>query len=167
MLDGKTKDMVGADDEGELVQPGKPLPEPCEPSAKERASHNLTHLPYRGWCEHCVSARRPNPHHGAKSPSSQRTIPLLVADYCHVRDNQLRSWPPFWSPDCTSRKLFWRLIVTKRKWMIMSLLDWPLSCEILATPRSCTGQTKRAPYAPCLNRHSEDLVDIVNVTIHG
>ena len=88
MLDGEPKDMVGADDEEEVIQPGKPLPEPHEPSAKERAIHDLTHLPYRGWCEHCVRARRPNTHHRAKSPSSQRTIPLLVADYCHVRDNQ-------------------------------------------------------------------------------
>ena len=88
MLDGEPKDIVGADDEEEVIQPGKPLPEPHEPNAKERAIHDLTHLPYRGWCEHCVRARRPNTHHRAKSPSSQRTIPLLVADYCHVRDNQ-------------------------------------------------------------------------------
>ena len=33
MLDGEPKDIVGADDEEEVVQPGKPMPEPCEPSA--------------------------------------------------------------------------------------------------------------------------------------
>ena len=47
-LDGEPEDIVGANDEGEVVQPGKPLPEPYEPSAKERAIHDLTHLPYRG-----------------------------------------------------------------------------------------------------------------------
>ena len=80
--------MVGADDEEEVVQPGKPLPAPYEPIAKERAIHDLTHLPYRDGCEHCVRARRPNTHHRARSPSSQRTIPLLVADDCHVRDSK-------------------------------------------------------------------------------
>ena len=28
--------------------------EPCKPSAKERARHNITHTPYRVWCDHCV-----------------------------------------------------------------------------------------------------------------
>ena len=88
VLDGAPKEIVGADDEEEVVQPGKLLPEPYKPSAKERAIHDLTHLPYRGWCEHCVKARRPKTHHRAKSPSSQRTIPLLVAEYCHVRDSK-------------------------------------------------------------------------------
>ena len=166
MLDGEPKDIVGTDHEEEVIQPGTPLTEPYEPSAKERAIHDFTHLPYRHWCKHCVRARRPNTHHRGKSPSSQRTVPLLIADYCHVRDNQTRSWLPCWSPDCIRRKLFWRFIETERELMIMSLLDWLLSLETLATPRSCTSQTKRAPYAPCLNRHSEDLVDMASVTIH-
>ena len=46
-LDGEPRYIDGADDEEEVVQPGKPLPEPYEPSAKERAIHDLTHLPYR------------------------------------------------------------------------------------------------------------------------
>lgn len=33
-------------------------------------------------------SQTPNTHHRAKSPSSQRTIPLLVPDYCHVRDGK-------------------------------------------------------------------------------
>ena len=46
ILDGKPKDIVGADDEEEAIQPGKQLPEPYAPHAKERAIHDLTHLPY-------------------------------------------------------------------------------------------------------------------------
>ena len=87
LLDGAPKDIVGADGE-EVVQAGKPLPEPYAPNAKERAIHDLTHLPYRGQCEHYVRAKRPNTHHKPKSSCSQRTIPLLVADYCHVRDSK-------------------------------------------------------------------------------
>ena len=28
-----------------------------EPTEQQRATHNLTHLPYRSWCEHCVKAK--------------------------------------------------------------------------------------------------------------
>ena len=88
LLVGESKYMVGADDE-EDVQPGKPLPKQYEPSAKERAIHDLCHLPHRCECEHCVTARRPTTHHGSKSPSSQRTIQLPAADYRHVRDSKI------------------------------------------------------------------------------
>ena len=44
-------------------------------------------MPYRAWCEHCVAARRRNSPHLRSSDSSQRSKPLLVADYCFVRDN--------------------------------------------------------------------------------
>ena len=30
--------------------------DPRQPSEEERRNHNLTHLPYRNWCEHCVKA---------------------------------------------------------------------------------------------------------------
>ena len=48
MLDGEPKDIVAAGDEEEVVQPNKLLQESYEPSAKERAIHDLTHIPYRG-----------------------------------------------------------------------------------------------------------------------
>ena len=47
----------------------------------------ITHSPYRSWCPHCVAARRPNSQHRSSSSESQRVDPLLVADYCFVRDN--------------------------------------------------------------------------------
>ena len=31
--------------------------DPRQPSEEERRAHNLTHLPYRNWCEHCVKGR--------------------------------------------------------------------------------------------------------------
>ena len=30
---------------------------PERPSRPEREKHELTHIPYRSWCEHCVKAR--------------------------------------------------------------------------------------------------------------
>ena len=31
--------------------------DPRQPSEEERRTHNLTHLPYRNWCERCVKGR--------------------------------------------------------------------------------------------------------------
>eukprot|EP00971_Amphidinium_carterae_P249390 4950400-Amphidinium_carterae.2 len=33
------------------------VPAPQEPSAAERELHNLTHMPFRSWCEICVKSR--------------------------------------------------------------------------------------------------------------
>ena len=79
------EDVIDMDD-NVVVQPPKPLPEPKVPTKAQVAAHNLTHWPYRSWCPHCVAARRPNSHHRSSS-DSQRSAPLLVADYCFVRDN--------------------------------------------------------------------------------
>ena len=85
-------DSVGPDhgdvldaEEDDVVQPARCLPCPVAPSPKEIAIHNLTHMPYRSWCRHCVAARRPNSHH--RSLPSARSIPLLVADYCFLGDS--------------------------------------------------------------------------------
>ena len=31
--------------------------DPRQPTDEERRTHNLTHLPYRSWCERCVKGR--------------------------------------------------------------------------------------------------------------
>ena len=58
----------------------RPLPSPKSMSAAAKTIHDLTHLPYDPGCEICVYTRRPNTHH--RSVKSDRTIPLLVGDYC-------------------------------------------------------------------------------------
>ena len=78
-------DLVDAD-EGDAVQRAVPMPAPITPSKSQVEAHNLTHWPYRSWCPHCVAARRPNSHHRRLQDPIHRTIPLLVGDYCFVRD---------------------------------------------------------------------------------
>jgi hypothetical protein len=47
--------------EAEEVQRGSrkmtKLNDPKEPSAEERRIHEMTHLPFRSWCRHCVRGR--------------------------------------------------------------------------------------------------------------
>ena len=46
--------------------------DPNEPTEQQRAQHNLTHLPYRSWCEHCVRAK------GKERQSKRNTDRQLV-----------------------------------------------------------------------------------------
>ena len=39
------------------------VPIPKQPTARERALHETTHLPYRAWCPHCVATRSYGDHH--------------------------------------------------------------------------------------------------------
>ena len=84
--DGDLGDMVDID-EDVSIQKVVPMPAPIQPSQSQIDAHNLTHWPYRSWCPHCVAARRQNDPHFRSSSSVTRTIPLLVADYCYVRDS--------------------------------------------------------------------------------
>ena len=58
----------------------KALPRPNEPTEQQRAQHNLTHLPYRSWCEHCVRAK------GKERQSKRNTDrqPVIQVDYSFV-----------------------------------------------------------------------------------
>ena len=68
-------------------QAAKVLPAPVMPSQAEIEAHEATHIPYRTWCKWCLQGRRPNPQH-TRSKSPARDIPLLVGDYCFVRDSR-------------------------------------------------------------------------------
>ena len=74
------------DEEGQCIRIGKGQPEPREPSPAEVNRHNLTNLPYRSWCPHCVAARRANAPH--KQGSRPREKPLFCSDYCFVGDTR-------------------------------------------------------------------------------
>ena len=79
-------DFVDTDD-NVTVQQFATMPGPLQPSKAQVEAHNLTHLPYRSWCPHCVAARRQNSPHSSVKPTGARTVPLLVADYCFVKDH--------------------------------------------------------------------------------
>ena len=64
----------------------KALPSPQQMLPSQRAKHWLTHLPYDPACELCVQCKRPNSHHRA-TKGDERTIPLLVGDYCFFKSS--------------------------------------------------------------------------------
>ena len=39
------------------------VPDPGQPSKADREQHELTHIPFRSWCVHCVRGRGQSDHH--------------------------------------------------------------------------------------------------------
>ena len=76
---------VVQDDEGEAFQIPKCLPCPKAPSREMVRRHNATHWPYASWCEWCVSTRRNSDPHLRNKDGSNRSVPLLVMDYCFLK----------------------------------------------------------------------------------
>ena len=77
------------EEEEEAIQP-KLLRDPGDPSPQEIAEHNVTHMPYRAWCAHCVAGRgKADPHRRVAEAAKQEGIPVMSADYAFLgQDDQ-------------------------------------------------------------------------------
>ena len=81
------------DRDGEAEIP-KCARDPGEPTAKERAEHEVTHLPYRSWCKQCVMGRgRDNPHQHRRDRSEQG-LPIIGIDFFFIGDPKTESLVP-------------------------------------------------------------------------
>ena len=79
------------DDEGlDTAQRPKDIADVYIPTKQEIARHNLTHMPYRSWCQICVTCAKNNAHHRSL-PAHSRRLPLLCLDCCFLRDSQDRT----------------------------------------------------------------------------
>jgi len=63
-------------DQSASFQP-KELPIPDTPSEQEVRTHNLTHLPFRSWCPHCIQGKGKASQHRTLSERS----PVIQVDY--------------------------------------------------------------------------------------
>ena len=56
------------------------------PTQKEREEHETTHVPFRGWCTHCMMGRGRTHHHITKERSEDATRrPTVAMDYYFMR----------------------------------------------------------------------------------
>ena len=79
-------EQVLLDEQGPGALDPVPLTSPPSMTPAQWAKHVLTHLPYHPGCPVCAATRRPNDQHRI-SHDDERTIPLLVADYCFVKSS--------------------------------------------------------------------------------
>ena len=80
------QDDVIVNSDGEEFQAARGAVRPKAPSREAQLRHNLTHLPYASWCPWCIMGRKANAPHFRSKNGSDRSLPLLVADYAFVRD---------------------------------------------------------------------------------
>ena len=65
----------------------KKVGDPRLPSPKEVEEHNLTHVPYRNWCPHCIRGRGKDLDH-RKAVEEDRKLREFSFDYCFPGDEK-------------------------------------------------------------------------------
>ena len=72
-----TQEAIEAEEE---CQPVNSLPTPGRPSQSEIDDHNVTHVPYRSWCSHCVEGRGREMAHTSVD-RGDRSVATVAFDY--------------------------------------------------------------------------------------
>ena len=68
----------------------KPLQDPVKPLRCEVIEHNLTHLPYRSWCLHCVNGRGKTLPHFSQDTDEMHQVPMVSVDYHFIVTKRTR-----------------------------------------------------------------------------
>ena len=73
---------IGRLEEGEEGRVPRTIPAPIYVSKAERQEHELTHTPYRSWCDHCVRCRGRNTQHRKAGKEDRKSnVPRVAFDY--------------------------------------------------------------------------------------
>ena len=80
-------------EDGEDVRTPKVAARPAQPTKAEIEAHEITHLPYRSWCAHCVAGKGvSSPHY--RSDAGDRIGITVSLDYCFMGDEATDGIPP-------------------------------------------------------------------------
>ena len=67
------------EEEHGVILPSTPTA-PYVPTRQERLEHEVTHVPYRSWCEHCVKGKAKSTPHKHEA-NRVEGIPVIGLDY--------------------------------------------------------------------------------------
>ena len=82
-----------AEDEVEVQAP-RAVRAPYVPSAKEVEAHELTHCPFRQWCDHCVRGQAKDvPRTTVRGELADSTVVRVTMGYCFLTDGAWRRRP--------------------------------------------------------------------------
>ena len=75
---------LGDDPEPEGEEGRKPRHKkvPASVSAEVRAEHELTHLPFRSWCESCIKGKANEDFHRKREEEKKEDVARFCVDYC-------------------------------------------------------------------------------------
>ena len=68
-----------------LAQRMRNIGDPRLPTQSEVDNHNITHVPYRNWCPHCVRGRGKDLDH-RRSVDDDHKVQEFSLDYCFMSD---------------------------------------------------------------------------------
>ena len=71
---------VVAEDAEDGVRKTVKMMDPAMPNEEEKREHEMTHVPYRSWCRHCVRGRGKEMNH--KKSEGQPTMTEIHMDLC-------------------------------------------------------------------------------------
>ena len=86
----KEAEMQEECNEGEGGNTARIVRSPGTPSQAEREQHNMTHWPYRSWCEHCNKGRGVGqPHRSMKGEYKESTVARVLMDYGYLHEDEI------------------------------------------------------------------------------
>ena len=68
--------------------PARAIRQPDEPTAKEKAMHEVSHVPYRSWCLDCVRGRGVESPHHSNTQRKEEATTLVSSDYGFMKDDE-------------------------------------------------------------------------------
>ena len=84
------EDGHGGEDSGEVAA-SRTARQPRMPSDRDRREHELTHCPFRSWCEHCVRSQGAEYQHSTVvGPNAEEGVPRVIMDYCYFTEEARR-----------------------------------------------------------------------------
>ena len=108
-----------------------------KPSQEEVDRHELTHLPFRSWCQHCVFGRAKNdPHFASKGPESEGVsdISTVSLDYMYLDEKgnvreeivEGKGNPIIVVHDSTSKRIFSAALLQKgdNDYAVKKVVNW-------------------------------------------
>ena len=82
------------------------------PSSEEVRQHNLSHVPYRNWCPHCIAGRgKAKPH--LRGSGQHREVPVIGMDFFYFVKGQEQGPPTIALGDSEIGMLRARVLVSK------------------------------------------------------
>ena len=56
-----------------------------EPTAREVAEHNISHIPFRSWCQDCIMGQAVSDPHYKVDDDNVEEIPIISVDYMYLK----------------------------------------------------------------------------------
>ena len=97
---------------GQEARAAKTLASPKQPTQREIDEHNISHLPPRNWCAHCVRGRAVSTPHRSL-PDEERRLPTVSMDYYFMGQDEEKALPLLAVRDHWTRRTFTTVVRCK------------------------------------------------------